>query len=171
MLLKVPMPVGERNAWQLARALDRPSLSALREVTRAFAQGRPPREQDQNEAQATYAPQPKGAGLRVDWTWPTDRVIRRIRALAPVPGLALVLGGEAFLVISARPCGDFPRSLLPGEAYLGDRLVLRTGDGAISVELAALDIGNDDEELVTYRGAALAAYLRANEKSSPSTDF
>ncbi|MGC4068268.1 MAG: formyltransferase family protein [Polyangiaceae bacterium] len=171
MLLKVSIPVGERNAWQLARALDRPSLSALREVTRAFAQGRPPREQDQNEEQATYAPQPKGEALRVDWTWPTDRVLRRIRALSPVPGLALVLGGEPFLVISAEPCRDFPRSLLPGEAYLGDRLVLRTGDGAISVERAALDDGNEDEELVTYSGSALAAYLRANEKSSQSIEF
>jgi methionyl-tRNA formyltransferase len=171
MLLQVPMAVGERNAWQLARALDRPSLSALREVTRAFAQGRPPREQDQNEEQVSYAPAPKRDGLRVDWTWPTDRILRRIRALAPVPGLALELRGEPFLVTSAKPCQDFPRSLLPGEAFLGDHLVLRTCDGAISVERAALDVGNDEEELVTYNGTALATYLRANEKSSQRMEF
>jgi methionyl-tRNA formyltransferase len=168
ILLQRRLEVGARNSWQLARALDRPSLAALREVTRAFAEGRPPREQDQEKSQVTYAPQPEGELLRVDWTWPTDRVMRRLRALCPVPGLALELAGQPFLVTEAKPCDDYPRALLPGEAHLGHRLILRTGDGAIAVERAALEL-EEDEEPVTYSGDDLVAYLaRAREKLNVS---
>lgn len=174
--------VGERNAWQLARALDRPSLAGLREVTTAFAEGRPPRATEQNERLATEAPAPRGSGLRVDFTWPTARVLRRIRALGPVPGVALELFGLKLLVCAARPSDDYPRALLPGEAFLGDRLVLRTGDGAVAVERAAVELQEDpaceaergpvtagepscdpelDEEPATYSGADLLELLRA----------
>lgn len=158
ILMQRTLEVGERNAWQLARALDRPSLATLREVTHAFAEGRPPRGQDQNPAQITLAPTPAGDGLRVDWTWPTCRVMQRIRALSPIPGLALELAGQAFLVTEARPCDDYPRALAPGEAFLGERLVLRTGDGAISVERAALEV-DEDEEPVIVGGARLRTLL------------
>jgi methionyl-tRNA formyltransferase len=162
ILLQRRLDVGRRNSWQLARALDRPSLAALREVTRAFAEGRPPRDQNQDESQVTFAPQPEGEQLRVDWTWPTDRVMRRIRALCPVPGLALELVGQPFLVTAARPSNDYPRALFPGEAHLGHRLTLRTGDGAIAVETAALSF--DEEEPITYSGDRLVALLRAKRE-------
>jgi methionyl-tRNA formyltransferase len=158
ILLQRTLDVGERNSWQLARALDRPSLAALREVTRAFAEGRPPREQDQNPRLVSYAPQPEGEQLRVDWTWPTARIIRRLRALCPVPGLALELWGQPFLVTDAVSTDDYPRALFPGEAHLGHRLVLRTSDGAIAVERAAIEIDEDDEP-VTYSGTALVNFL------------
>jgi methionyl-tRNA formyltransferase len=168
ILLQRTLDVGEKNSWQLARALDRPSLSALREVTRAFAEGRPPREIDQENSQVSYAPTPDGALLRVDWTWPTARVMRRIRALCPVPGLALELWDYAFLVTRARPTEDYPRALLPGEAHLENRLIVRTSDGAIAVEQAAFEIA-EDEEPVTYSGDALATYLlSAREKLNGS---
>jgi methionyl-tRNA formyltransferase len=154
ILMQRTLEVGSRNAWQLARALDRPSLGTLREVSRAFAEGRPPRGQDQDQALVTLAPAPTGEGLRVDWTWPTCRVMRRIRALCPIPGLALELAGLPFIVVEARPCDDYPRALAPGEAFLGERLVLRTGDGAISVERAALEL-EDADEPVTVSGPKL----------------
>src|SRR5690606_41502429 len=87
------LEVGERTSWQLARALDRPSLRALRRVVAAYASGTPPPAVPQAEALARQAPEPTGDLLRVRWEWPTERVLRRIRALSPVPGLALELFG------------------------------------------------------------------------------
>lgn len=150
--------VGERNAWQLARALDRPSLAALRAVSMDFANGRPPRAIEQNELQVTWAGAPSGEGLRVDWTWPTGRVLRRIRALAPIPGLALELDGQRFLVIAAEATADCPGVLGPGEAHIGRRLALRTGDGAIVVTKACIE--RDDAEPMVLDGLRLAEFLR-----------
>ena len=103
ILLQRSIPVGARNSWQLARALDRPSLALLREGVRRFAEGQPPLESEQREADATWAPEPTGRELAVEWTWPTDRVLRRIRALSPVPGLAVEIQGLRFFVTRARP--------------------------------------------------------------------
>jgi methionyl-tRNA formyltransferase len=138
ILLQRRLPIGGRDAWQLARALDRPSLAALREVARAIATLGPGAATTQAESQATLAPEPSGNELRVDWSWPTERVLRRIRALSPVPGLALEVRGLAFFVQQARQAPAFPAALLPGEAYVATRLILRTGDGAIAVERAQL---------------------------------
>lgn len=136
--------VGQRNAWQLARALDGPSLRALREVVGDFAAGCPSAGHNQNAEIITWAPEPTGDQLLVDWSWPTERVLRRIRALAPVPGLALKLNDHPFFVTEARPAQEFPSALLPGEAFLGTRLLVRTGDGAVAVERAQWALGNAD---------------------------
>jgi methionyl-tRNA formyltransferase len=152
------LEVRGRNAWQLARALDRPSLTLLREIVAQFAEGRPPRATKQKEEQATWAPEPEGDGLRVDWSWPTVRVLNRIRALSPIPGLGLELGSKRFAVLAASPSDDCPRALLPGEAYIGHRLVLRTADGAIAVEKA--NIEQEDAGGFSVGGARLADWLR-----------
>lgn len=155
------IPVGERNAWQLARALDRPSLRTLRRVVAAYATGEPPRALPQDEALATPAPEPSGDLLRVDFHWPTERVLRRIRALSPVPGLALSLGGRDFFVVDAISTSHYAKAMVAGEAQIQrDRLVLRTGDGAFSVERAVLPGPEEDQEPVSLRGDALANFFR-----------
>ncbi len=158
ILLQERLPVGDRDSWQLARALDRPSLRVLRRVVREIeANHLQPRPQE--EAHATWAPEPDGELLRVDWRWPTDRVLRRIRALSPVPGLAIEFRGLRFFVTRARQATRYPGFLRPGEGSvvrddrerpsakstrpkrdgaLGGSLVVRTGDGAIAVERAVL---------------------------------
>jgi methionyl-tRNA formyltransferase len=150
--------LGARNSWQLARALDRPSLTALRRVVARFAAGECPRGEAQDPASVSLAPEPTGELLRVDFRWPTARVLRRIRALSPVPGLALELGPTAFFVTSAREVSDFVASLEPGEAQIsGDRLLLRTSDGAIAVERAVLPTAEGDA--IEYDGESLARTL------------
>ncbi len=161
--------VGERNAWQLARALDRPSLGALREVVGDFARGCPSAGMTQNAEIFTWAPEPTGDQLRVGWDWPTERVLRRIRALSPVPGLALELNGRRFFVTEARRATQFPSALLPGEAQLGARLLLRTGDGAVVVEraqmapnMAEASAGTESDEDFDgreLRGGSLVSHL------------
>jgi methionyl-tRNA formyltransferase len=167
--------VGERNAWQLARALDRPSLGALREVVGEWAAGRFRAEQNQNAELATWAPEPSGNQLKVDWNWPTERILRRIRALAPVPGLALELNGQRFFVTAAKTVLEYPTilPLSPGEAFLGSRLILRTVDGALSVERAQMapeDAGDSTNSFSDsgisgheIRGQTLADVLRVRK--------
>jgi methionyl-tRNA formyltransferase len=135
--------IGERDAWQLARALDRPSLAMLRASVRAIACGQAPASVPQDDARATWAPEPSGNELRVDFCWPTERALRRIRALGPVPGLPLEIEGLELTITRARPAEAYPAALEPGEAaVVGDPpvLVLRTGDGAFLVERALLDL-------------------------------
>ena len=136
ILAQQRLAIGSMNAWQLARALDRPLLRTLRDVVGDFARGCPRDGKTQESADSTWAPEPTGELLRVDWTWPTERILRRIRALAPVPGLALEFNGVRFFVTEASPAKDFPLALLPGEGFLGTRLVLRTADGALAVKRA-----------------------------------
>jgi methionyl-tRNA formyltransferase len=169
ILAQRSLEVGDRNAWQLARALDRPSLALLRDVVRAYAKGSPPQATKQEENRVTWAPEPEGDALRVDWNWPNERVLRRIRALSPIPGLGLELGGRRFLVLAAQPTDDYPRVLEPGEAHIGHQLVLRTGNGAIAVEKAC--IGLEDEEPIVLGRARLADFLRGKEKTTSGGDF
>jgi methionyl-tRNA formyltransferase len=146
VLLRERLPVGELNAWQLARALDRPALRLLRLAVLQHARGVPFSEEPQDEALATWAPEPEGEALRADFHWPAARVLRRLRALSPVPGLALSVRGIEFFATRARLCDDYPRALLPGEAAVVDdgTLVIRCADAAIAIERAvASDEGSD----------------------------
>ena len=150
ILLQRAIPVAERNAWQLARALDRPSLALLREGVGRFARSHPPTPTAQDEQAASWAPEPTGRELSVDWTWPTARILRRIRAISPVPGLAVEVDELRFFVTQAGivpGASDFVHALEPGEAaVIGEpgTLVIRTGDGAIAVERALLDDSEQD---------------------------
>jgi methionyl-tRNA formyltransferase len=137
------LPIENRNAWQLARALDRPSLALLRRTVARFALGAAPPGIAQREEEATWAPEPEGEALHLDFSWPTERVLRRVRALSPVPGALLDVEGLKLVVLAAEAVADFPVALEPGEAAVGEppRVVIRTGSGAI-----ALTRGYPDEE-------------------------
>lgn len=136
MLGSRSIELGARDAWQLARALDRPSLALLRETVAQFARGQAPADAPQDERLATWAPEPSGDALKVDFGWATERVLRRIRALSPTPGVALEVGGVPLFVTRAERAPSFVAALLPGEAQLSDALTLRTSDGAITVTRA-----------------------------------
>ena len=149
ILLQRGIPVGSSNSWRLARALDRPSLALLREGVGRFARSQPPAPTAQDDSAATWAPEPTGRELAVDWAWSTERVLRRIRALSPVPGLAVEVRELRFFVTRAEPAADFVTALMPGEAaVVGDpgTLVIRTGDGAIAVLRATLDDEDSDDD-------------------------
>ncbi|HEY5376802.1 MAG TPA: formyltransferase family protein [Polyangiaceae bacterium] len=148
ILLQRAIPIAGRNSWQLARALDRPSLALLREGVGRFARSHPPTPTAQDESTATWAPEPTGRELSVDWHWSTERVLRRIRALSPVPGLAVEVSEVPFFATRARAASEFVTALEPGEAAVvgtPGTLVIRTADGAIAVERATLGLAEEDE--------------------------
>ena len=146
------------NAWKLARALDRPSLALLRETVALYAQGTPPPELPQDESLATRADAPDDEACELRWAWPTERILRRIRALAPWPGAFTEIDDALVVVTEARPADAYPRVLLPGEAAVVDGLaVVRTGDGAVALVKGRIE----DEPADAAALAALVARARA----------
>lgn len=163
------LPVGLSNSWQLARRLDRPSLRQLRRTVTRIAAGERLPEIPQDESLATWAPEPSGDLLRVDFAWPTERILRRVRALAPVPGLALEFSGVRFFVLAAeRAPGPLeallPGALLPGEgALVGSppELLIRTGDGALRVLSVLLSQGASTSECGELEGETVTGQVLA----------
>lgn len=141
------------DAWQLARRLDRPSLSLLREVVKAYAEGHPPPEHAQDDALATQAPAPREEDLALAWSWPAERLERRVRAAAPFPGAWTEIGDELVIVTRARATRDFPRALAPGEAAVrADGVaVVRAGDDALELLQGRAE---DDETLLDRQALA-----------------
>jgi methionyl-tRNA formyltransferase len=148
------------NAWQLARALDRPSLALLRDVTRAFAEGRAPPPHPQDDRLATAAPQPSDDELSIRWSWSAGRIERRVRAAAPWPGAWTQIGDHIVTLERVRPTSDFPRALAPGEAAVRPDgvAVVRAGDAAL--ELVS---GRDDDDGV-LRARDLAEVVRSAQR-------
>jgi methionyl-tRNA formyltransferase len=128
------------NAWLLARALDRPSLRLLRATVARFARGEAVEARPQDPALATEAPFLDDAGCAIPWRWPTDRVLRHIRALSPAPGAWTEIAGQLVIVLRAAPAASFPRALEPGEGVVeGGRVLVRTMDGAIELRRGEID--------------------------------
>jgi methionyl-tRNA formyltransferase len=122
------------TAWDLAKALDRPSLRALRRTASRFARGEPVLEKRQDERLATEAPFLEEEACEIRWSWPTERILRLIRALAPAPGAFTEINGSLVHIYAAERVTRFPSALEPGEGYAdGGRAVVRTSDGAIAL--------------------------------------
>jgi methionyl-tRNA formyltransferase len=118
------------DSWQLARALDRPSLALLREIAGSFAKGIVPVERAQS-GPVTLAPEPGDELLALDFHHDVDSILRRVRAAAPYPGAWAFIGEEAVIVTRASR-GIAPRALAPGEAAVVDgKAVVAAGDGGV----------------------------------------
>jgi methionyl-tRNA formyltransferase len=142
VLAREIMPLEGVDSAELARALDRPSLRLLRASVGALGRGELFTEQPQAASDATLAPRPSEAQRRIDFRWCTERVLRRLRALAPVPGVALEIRKLRFFATRAVRVDDVPFALDAGEAELDEtRVCIRTGDAAIRIERAELESG------------------------------
>jgi methionyl-tRNA formyltransferase len=132
------------DSWRLARALDRPSLALFRETARSFAAGTRPEPRPQDDALATAAPEPSDEELAVRWSWPAERIERRVRAAAPWPGAWTEIGERIVTLVRVRATNVFPRALVPGEAAVRTDgvAVVRAGEAG-AVELLA---GRDEDD-------------------------
>jgi methionyl-tRNA formyltransferase len=133
----------------------------------AIESGRLPAPRPQDASQVTWAPEPTGDLSGVRWTWATERILRRLRALSPSIGLALEFGGVAFFATRAVAAESYPRALVPGEGALwGDppHLVVRTGDSAIRITRAAVVEKSGDA--VSVDGSELARRLSSRPAKS-----
>lgn len=145
------------SSWELARALDRPSLSLLRELVARLSRGETLREEAQDEPLVTEAPAPSDELLELSWERPAERIARRVRAAAPYPGAWTFIGEEA-VVLTRVAVTARPRGLEPGEGRLIDgRAVIAASEGGLAL-LEGRVVGDDDQERHVDE-AALAALL------------
>jgi methionyl-tRNA formyltransferase len=149
------------DAWRLARALDRPSLALLRDVVRAYAEGRAPVPTAQDERAATTAPEPTDEDLAIRWSWSADRIERRVRAAAPWPGAWTEIGDRIVTILRVRATEDYPRALAPAEAAVrpDGTAVVRAASGAI--ELLA---GRNDDDEANLSGQELAHLVNLSRR-------
>jgi methionyl-tRNA formyltransferase len=154
------------NGWELARALDRPSLALLRDVVRAYAAGRPPVPIAQDERAATSAPEPTHEDLAIAWSHPAASIERRVRAAAPWPGAWTEIGDRLLTLVRVRPTSDFPKALEPAEAAVREDgiAVVRAGDRALEL----LEGRGDDEAPLGAR--ELADVVRASRGTPKEKD-
>jgi methionyl-tRNA formyltransferase len=136
------------NAWQLARKLDGPSIALLRDTVRKLAEGAID-EEAQDDSAATWAPSPPLSACAIRWSWRTDAVIRRVRALAPSPGAFTEIDGNVVTLLRVAPSTRYPRALEPGEAAIVDgKAVVKTQDGAVELLAGEIDgLAADENEL------------------------
>jgi methionyl-tRNA formyltransferase len=167
VLAQRAFPVDSKwNAWELARALDRPSLALLREVVQSHSPGSPLEGVAQDETAATAAPEPSDGDLAVRWSWPSARIERRVRAAAPWPGAWTEISGSIVTLLRVETTSDFPRALAPGEASVrvDGVAVVRTGDSALEL----LEGRNHDETPLDRQ--QLAHLVRAEQLAGGSRD-
>lgn len=147
------------NAWQLARALDRPSVALLRDVV---ARRTSLRGEMQDESAATAAPEPSDEELAIRWSWPAERIERRVRAAAPWPGAWTEIGDAIVTLVRVAVTRDFPRALCPGEAAVrGDGVaVVRAGDLAVELLEGREEREHVDTPLSTASLSAVVAAAR-----------
>ncbi|HRG98320.1 MAG TPA: formyltransferase family protein [Polyangiaceae bacterium] len=135
------------SAWRLAKRLDRPSLGLLREVARAYAEGRPPTPEPQDEALATEAGLLAEEDLELDLSMTAERLARRVRAASPYPGAYLFVGEALLTVVRAEATAAAPRGLRPGEITVDADgfAIVKTRDGGLRLLAARLADDDDDE--------------------------
>jgi methionyl-tRNA formyltransferase len=134
------------SAWRLAKRLDRPSLSLLREVTRAYAEGRPPTPEPQDEALATEAGLLSEEDLELDLSMTAEQLARRVRAASPYPGAYLFVGEALLTIVRAEATPAAPHGLQPGEIAVdpGGAAIVKTRDGGL--RLLAARLADDDDD-------------------------
>jgi methionyl-tRNA formyltransferase len=128
------------TAWQLARALDRPSLQLLRETVSRLGRGESVLATAQEPRLATEAPELDEEACAIRWHWPTERVLRHVRALAPTPGAWTEIDGTLVTLLRAAAAPQFPEVLRPGEGVVSEgKAIVRTGDTAVVILEGEID--------------------------------
>ena len=120
------------DAGELAGRLSIAASEAVADTLDEIALGTI-RWEEQEHEQASEAPKLQSRDAVLDWRDSSERLVWRIRAMAPKPGALTQLSGEPLRILAAR---DLPASFdsearVPGTVVRGDDPVLRvaTGDG------------------------------------------
>ena len=148
ILAQQTLPIHPRwNAWQLARALDRPSLELLRKTVARIAARESIHALPQDASVATYAHAPTIDDRILRWNRRAADIVRRILALAPNPG-ALAWFAQSTLVVHDACVRDSLPCLEPGEAAIIDGVaVVRASDRGVALLRGEIDgalVGPED---------------------------
>jgi methionyl-tRNA formyltransferase len=91
----------------------------------------------QEEAKASCAPRLTKDDGRIDWSKPTERLLREVRAYTPWPGSFTTFEGKLLKVLAARAKAKGQRPMEPGTVLEG--LAVATGDGELALERVQLE--------------------------------
>jgi methionyl-tRNA formyltransferase len=131
VLLTAETPIGdEEDAGSLGARLADLGGPLLIEALRGLDDGSlEPRSQD--HAGATHAPKLLPDERTIDWTHPSDAIVRRVRAFAPDPGAVTTFRQGRLKVLRARDRGGNGHMLSPAEAVAGRPRI--TEDGGVEI--------------------------------------
>ncbi len=141
------------TAWDLAKALDRPSLRVLRRVVRRFASEGQLVGALQEEARATHAPLLDEETCVIRWSNSAVEIERLVRAACPAPGARMEVSGDELVLLQVTRQPAHPLLEEPGELLiLREAVVVACGDGSIRIDRA--EFGDD-----TLEGQDLVAFF------------
>lgn len=125
-------PIGaDETSGEVLEALAMSGAALLADTVDALAAGtavaRP------QEGEPTAAPKLTIEDARLDLGRPVEEVYARLRGVTPEPGAFVLLDGERFKLLEARPAGD-AAALPPGRVELREKRVL-VGTGTAPLEL------------------------------------
>ncbi len=128
------------NSWELAKALDRPSLKLLRSCVQSIEKTGKMITHPQNEKEASFADFPSEEKGEIHWNWSTQKILLTIRAYSPVPGAFSEIYGKRVYILKAESTSEFPKNLHSGECVIyKDKCIVKTKDGAIEIIRAEMD--------------------------------
>jgi len=143
------------TALTLFRKLTAAAAALLREVYPGLCAGTAPR-LPQDHAAATYFGGRTPADGRIDWNTSARQVYNLVRAVThPYPGAFTSWNGRTLYIWAVRPRDGDGVGAVPGTVVqVTPELVVRTGDGAVTLERVQLD---GDAEMSGSEWAALHA--------------
>jgi methionyl-tRNA formyltransferase len=134
MISKVEVPItDEETAGTMFEKLSAAGAELLMRTLPAIENGTVKAEQ-QNEAEATYAPNLTREDERIDWSRSARSIFNQVRGLSPMAGAFTFWNGETFKVWGCRPAdGQGSADAEPGTVLgtPGGGILVQTGDGAL----------------------------------------
>ena len=97
---------------------------------------------DQNETEATYAPKIEKSETKINWNDSADKIVAKINALNPNPGVGLILGSR-FKIIKAK---EVPANEKPGK-ILDDNFTIACSKNAIQI----LELKKEGKKIMTVQ--------------------
>jgi methionyl-tRNA formyltransferase len=105
-------------------------------------------ERPQDESAATYAPKIGPEDRVIDWSQPSDAIVRRVRAMAPEPAATTTFRGKGLKILRASSSNDLMpaflsldvgKSLPPGSVDFDEKggLQVVTGEGVLRLDEVA----------------------------------
>lgn len=134
MISRVEVPIGDEDtSGVLFEKLSLAGCDLLKAEMPRLASGRVEAVQ-QDESEATYAPNLSRDDERIDWSAGSRDIYNRIRGLVPFSGAFTLWNGETFKVwAAAQPSGGSAGESVPGTVLAVDAqgVEVKTGDGSL----------------------------------------
>ena len=156
MLLKWETEIGaEENALELGTRL---AIAGAKLLVRTLQEN--PASVKQDSAEATLAPILKKEDGIIDWTWPAERIVNRVRGFLPWPGAYTSFRNQGFHIWKARVAEEYgsghPGRLRP----LKKHLLIDCGEGTA---LEAIEVQIEGRKRMPVEAFLNGQHLNENE--------